>query len=616
MEQSGLRLPNQEQMWYGARLEEFHALTTSLRTQKINEMRALLLAAHLTKTNKPTDASGRVISGDAVAAPILDNEGLTVLAIFVRTCGLANAQTFLADYQASSKSRKSLAVTLVKEAYRYATAPAVRPTGPAPVDNIVTLTEIRRAKEAEEAAVTAEAYAAKTSRQRHIFSLLAERICEEARLVRPAHLDQLIAHHVDCQILLDEADAEYTKLWQCPMPTDEGDAAVLKWKRACDTDSWSTINSLTRAVAQSYRRCVVQVLVIQSKFHVLMRKWWKQAPKSVVKAKKHVRLTTAEKVVRHNEVMQQLLPAYLVAKDIATFTKPVETIQTVRLGNLREARGDAQVRDLHKDIRSFVERNGGVIAEERGAVFTPLHRATRQTQGYCFVKLSSPANARLFLDRIAALSHAMLVDSHTGEEREVFPELAASDRKTKEQMETEKAAAAAAKRSADSVDSVSAAIKAQLRGPGGELKPICLADIKREKMSAAEQSLKDTIAAAFPSLNSCTSNSASAKHYEVSFAAAVAKPLPEKVEVINPFEVKVGGVEYALIAAPTTDIGRAQMALRQAVADSVAAEERRKVRATRVEMVVGENGWMVEKAVDASFQEAFKARLTEAARKK
>jgi hypothetical protein len=170
-----------------------------------------------------------------------------------------------------------------------------------------------------------------------------------------------------------------------------------------------------------------------------------------------------------------------------------------------------------------------------------------------------------------------------------------------------------------------------MRGSDGLLKPICLAEIKREKMSAAEQALKETIAAAFPSLNSCSSNSASAKHYEVSFAAAAAKPLPEKVEVIDPFKIKVGGVEYALAAAPTTVIGKAQMALRQAAEDAIAAEERRKARAARVEMVVdADSNWLVEKVKEAvatavavkkeevvykSFQEAFRAKLVAATKK-
>jgi hypothetical protein len=193
----------------------------------------------------------------------------------------------------------------------------------------------------------------------------------------------------------------------------------------------------------------------------------------------------------------------------------------------------------------------------------------------------------------------MLIDSRTGEEREVFPELAASDRKTKEQMEAEKAKAAAVKRSEpSSVDSVSAAIKAAMRGPGGELKPICLAEIKREKMSAAEQALKDRIAAAFPTLSDAPT--VTAKQFEVSFAAAAAKPLPEKVEVIDPFQIKVAGVEYALIAAPTTVIGKAQMALRQAAADALAVEERRAARSVKQSVMVEDasSHWLVERETE------------------
>jgi hypothetical protein len=336
--------------------------------------------------------------------------------------------------------------------------------------------------------------------------------------------------------------------------------------------------------------------MITVRLHVLLRKWWKQ-PKPRAAAirlamhKKHVRLTTAEKAARHNEVIKQLLPKYLVAKDLDTFTKPVETISSVRLGNLREARGDAQVRDLNKDIRNFVERNGGSIAATLGAVFIPLDRATRSSKGFCFVKLSSPENARQFLDRVAALTHPMLVDSRTGDEREVFPELAASDRKTKEEMEAEKVKA---KRVESSADAVSAALKAAIRGPAGELKPICLAQIKREKTNAAADALKAAIAASFPALSN--SAAAPAKIYENSFAAMVNKPLPEKIEVIDPFKLKLNGVEYAVACAPTTDLGRAQMALRQAVEVAVAAAERKKLRTAPKIVYNPETKWMEEMA--------------------
>jgi len=709
--QGTISLPHREQEWLGQRTSAFDALTDDQQAKKIKEARALIIAIGLTKSikNHKTDAAAPPPAPEC----ILDTLGLTILAIFIRTCGLDNATTFLTDYKASDRARKSLAVALVKEAYRYATAPMVRPTGPAPVDTTITLTELRLTKEANDAAiaatiaaaaeavaaakrakdafaaVAAEAAVAAVARDAriaafvpppmtphtqvaynwnlagewarlsplsehqklhesgrklvlkshwlHLFALLTQHVTR----IHKQHLEQRIDRHVNIQMDLDAACAAYEKLWHCPMPKDEGDAYVLKWKRARDTDSWGTINEMEHSVKASYDRCAAKALMIAG-FHILLRKWWKQpkpraaairaaaetkaATTDVAKPKKYVRLTTAEKQAKHTEAIKQLLPKYLVARDISTFTKPIETIQTVRLGNLREARGDAQVRDLNKDIRTFVERNGGVIAQELGAVFVPLNRSTRQTQGYCFVKLTSPTNARIFLERIGALTHAMLIDSKTGEEREVFPELAASDRKTKEEMEAEKAKAAAAKRPA-TVDSVSAAIKASMRG--AELKPICLAAIKAEKMSAAEQTLKDKIAASFPSLSSATT--VAAKQFEVSFAAAAAKPLPEKVEVIDPFKIKLGGVEYALAAAPTTDIGRAQMALRQAAEDAVAADERRKARAARRSEMVedADSHWMVEKVKEAlvtavavkkeevvyrSFQEAFKARLAAAAK--
>ena len=609
MAETGLRLPHREQEWYGARLEDFNALPTSLQTKKIREMSALLTTAGLTKKQKIADKSVAVAA--VAAAPILDLEGLTVLAIFVTTCGLANAETFLATYKGSDRARKSLAVALVKEAFRYATAPAVRPTGPAPVCNIITLADIRREKEAEAAAAAEAARIAafvppvltphmtkayemgmagealrlsadlvdqellESGRKlavkfhwQHIFVLLAQQVT----LIHKQHLEKRIDRHVNRVMDLEERVAEYEKLWQCRMPEDEGDASVLKWKRARDTDSWGAINEMEHGVSASYDRCAAKALMIAG-IHILVRKWWKQAPQTAPRVKKHVRLTVAERTIKHNEVMKQLLPTYLVARDISTFTKPVETIQTVRLGNLREARGDAQVRDLNKDIRAFVERNGGVIAQELGAVFTPLHRASRQTQGYCFVKLTSPTNARIFLERIGALEHAMLVDSKTGEEREVFPELAASDRKTKEQMEAEKRAP----KPVSLVDEATQALKNALRGV--ELKPIRLASLR---VTAAED-------AAFPAL---CEGATEVPRFEVSFAQTVAKRPAEVQKVIDPSTVRLNGEDYAVAAAPGSALAILQERLRSAAAEALEVTPGRKTETVEID------GWATEVMVE------------------
>jgi hypothetical protein len=665
MMQQTMSLPHREQGWLGGCIERWNALNDSIQNKKIKDARALVIAAGLTKSTKNTNASVAVADSIyvAVAAPesILDTHGLTILAIFIDTCGKGNATTFLTDYKASGKSRKELAERLVREACRYATAPAVRVEGPAPVDNTITLADIRREKEAE-AAAAAEALRIATFvppaltphmtmayemgmaaeslrlsadlvdqallesgrklaikfRWNRIFVLLAQQVT----LIHEQHLEKRIARHVNRVMDLEERAAEYEKLWCCRMPADEGDAAVLKWKRARDADSWGILNDMEHGVKASYDRCAAKALMIAG-VHILMRKWWKQAPKTAPRVKKHVRLTTAEKAAATASMIRKLKANEITAKVIVPI-KPVEQIHTIVIKNLPEV-NRVTSRDLNSAIRRLVARYGGEVRTGIGGVYIPM--AGHASKGFCFVELVSAENARRTLE---AMGESVELE-FGGVVSELAPTLALSNRKTKEEMEAEKAKVAAEKRAADSVDSVSAAIKAAMRGPGGELKPICLADIKREKMSEAEQALKDKIAAAFPSLNSCTSNSASAKQFEVSFAAAAAKPLPEKVEVIDPFKIKLAGVEYALAAAPTTVIGKAQMALRQAAEDAVAAEERRKARAARVEMVVdADSNWLVEKVKEAvatavavkkeevvykSFQEAFKAKLVAAAKK-
>jgi hypothetical protein len=401
------------------------------------------------------------------------------------------------------------------------------------------------------------------------------------------------------------------------VPEDANAAAVLKAKRARDTESWSNINALERGVVASYRRCQMKALMIAG-LHILMRKWWKQAPKTAPRVKKHVRLTTAEKAAATASMIRKLKANEITAKVIVPI-KPVEQIHTIVIKNLPEV-NRITCRDLNSAIRRLVGRYGGEVRTGIGGVYIPM--AGNASKGFCFVELVSAENARRTLQ---AMGESVELE-FAGVVSELAPTLALSNRKTKEEMEAEKVKVAAEKRAADSVDSVSAAIKAAMRGSSGELKPICLAEIKREKMSAAEQALKEKIAAAFPTLNSCSSNSASAKHYEVSFAAAAAKPLPEKVEVIDPFKVKVAGVEYALAAAPNTVIGRAQMALRQAVEEVTAIDARRKARSTATTTIVAKSGWTEEVAIAApmlpvvkkeevkyaSFTEAFKARVAAA----
>ena len=645
---TSMRLPHREQEWYGARVMEWNAMATSQQLAKKQEVTELMMKVGLTK---------KITTAGAAAAPLLVGEDLIVLAIFAKICGKVNAEAFLTDFKVSDRSRKGLTTELVREAFRFATAATVGPV----VDNTVTFAEIRREKEAEEAAAAEAARVAafvppvltphmtmaygmgmaaeslrlsadcvdqeilesgrKLAVKIHwnrIFVLLVQKVAD----LRVNHLEHLIDVHVNYQLSLNDADAEYRKLWFCPMPTGEWERARLIEKRGEDTESWANINEVEAAVKSSYRRCAFLDLMIRTGIHILMRKWWKQpmpraAAMRAAAPKKHIRLTTAEKEQLHTAVVRKLKANELTAKVIVP-VKPLEQIHTIVIKNLPEVNRVSN-RDLNSAIRRLVGNYGGKVREGLGGVYIPM--AGHSSKGFCFVELVNAENAR---STLVAMGESVELE-FGGVVSELAPSLALSNRKSKEEMEAEKV-----KAKATTVDAVSAAIKSAMRGPGAELKPICLADIKREKISAAEQALKDKIAQSFPALGDSTASNA--KHFEVSFAAAAAKPLPEKVVVVDPFKVSVKGIEYALAAAPNTEIGKAQMALRQAAADVIAAEERRLARASkRSEMVEDKDThWLVEKVAEVkpvlaekkvevkyrSFQEEFRAHLAEVAGRK
>ena len=138
--------------------------------------------------------------------------------------------------------------------------------------------------------------------------------------------------------------------------------------------------------------------------------------------------------------------------------------------------------------------------------------------------------------------------------------------------------------------------------------------------------LKAQIMAAYPSLGS--NSAAASKTFQTSFASMAAKPLPEKIEAIDPFNVKLNGTAYAVAFAPNTALGKAQMALRQATEEALA-----KAMAKPVKLVEKENTethWIEEVAEEvapirrvavmaepkkADYFEDFKKRLAAASKK-
>jgi hypothetical protein len=313
---------------------------------------------------------------------------------------------------------------------------------------------------------------------------------------------------------------------------------------------------------------------------------------------KRKRMTWAEREAHHQSTIKKLaMPGYLVPKALDTFTKPVVEIRSVRLGNLRLAVGQAQLRALNKDVRDFVAFHGGRVAEGPGGVYIPFRG--NQSQGYCFVKLVSHENTQALLQRL--VDEPTMLDRETNVERPVFAELAASDVKTKAEMEAAKAKAAEDRRKGllakplTESEKIVAAMNAKMAAPTTELKvalkPVCLgatrkaaeAKAKAEEAAALKASFQAMFSAALPS----TVAPSAVPTFELSFSGAAAKPKPVLTKLVDATHISVGGVIKQFVASPLTELGQAQEALRELTvqeekAASVKAQkERRAARAKR-----------------------------------
>jgi hypothetical protein len=242
------------------------------------------------------------------------------------------------------------------------------------------------------------------------------------------------------------------------------------------------------------------------------------------------------------------------------YVKPKSTICSVRLGNIRYLRNKPELYRFIRDLSDFVKRQGCQMAEKE-AIYAPLRDG--KSIGFCFLKLATAEQAQLFLERCG--SEPMLEDSLTGDRRAMFPELAASDRKSKEEMLRPKVThhpSAPAPLSA-----VASALKAAVAATGNQLAPVCLGAAKREVVAdlatAMADAVKRRLAEAFPVL--VATETVGAKSFEVSFATVAAKPvvtLDQQVEDLLTEEVE--GVKYDKIFLPTHPQYEAMMALSEA----------------------------------------------------
>jgi len=362
-----------------------------------------------------------------------------------------------------------------------------------------------------------------------------------------------------------------------------------------DDESWSRLTTVKEEVDQAQDRFIgweLRVLGVSAILLGLLKKVRAKASqqKKVSQGSKRKRMTFAEREAHHQATIKKLaMPGYLVPKALDTFAKPIEQISSVRLGNLRLAVGQAQLRTLNKDVRDFVAFHGGRVAEGPGGVFIPFRG---QSQGYCFVKLVSHENARALLERLA--DEPTMLDRETNVERPVLAELAASERKSKAEMEAEKAKAAEARRLAALAkplterEKIVEAMNAKMAAPTTELKqvlkPVCLGASRKAAEEAAKAAEAAALKAKVQAMFSCTLPSAvaatSAPTFELSFSGAAAKPKPVLTKLVDATHISVGGVVKQFVASPLTELGKAQEALRELTAreEKEAARQAQKVR--------------------------------------
>jgi hypothetical protein len=177
----------------------------------------------------------------------------------------------------------------------------------------------------------------------------------------------------------------------------------------------------------------------------------------------------------------------------------------------------------------------------------------------------------------------------------VFAELAASEVKTKAQMEAEKAKAAEARRQAalskplTEREKIVAAMNSKMVAPTTELKqvlaPICIGATRKaaEAKAKADEAaaLKATVAAMFACALPSAVATTSAPTFELSFSKAAAKPKPVLTKLVDATHISVGGVVKEFVASPHTELGKAQEALRELTVQEEKEEARKAQKARR-----------------------------------
>ena len=290
------------------------------------------------------------------------------------------------------------------------------------------------------------------------------------------------------------------------------------------------------------------------------------------------------------------LPDHIVATDASAYSRPMEQIRSISFKNLPLAETLPEQAQLREALSQLVKRAGAEVAKVRGALFVPTQGRGGPTKGFGFVECSTAAGAQRVIAAVGARGTLDL--EFNGMTSQVFVELAASNRQTKEQMEAKKAkdAAERAASQAECRRLVLATLRPATKVELAEETPspataaaavpvlakVCLgatAKARREAEAAAEAArLKAEVEAMFSApLGGVVRTAPKAPKFKQSFAAsAKIGATAAKMEVMDEFTIRVDGRVLAVVAAPSTELGAAQSTMRKIMAESAAKAKKAK----------------------------------------
>jgi len=352
----------------------------------------------------------------------------------------------------------------------------------------------------------------------------------------------------------------------------------------------------------------------------------KAAAKKDEKRAKRMNAREREEAERAAAAAFRALPDHIAATSASAYTQPMEQIRSLNFKNLPLAATLSEQAQLREALGALVARAGASVAKVRGALFVPTQGRGGPTKGFGFVECATAAGAQHVI--MEAGARGTLELEFNGVTSQVFVELAASNRQSKEQMEAKKAKDAKEREDAQAkcralvLASLRPATKVELASEepatatatsaaaseAPVLAKVCLgatAKARREAEAAeTAAALKAAREAMFNVMSAVKPVAAKAPTFKMSFAASAKKgATAAKMEVLDEFTIKVDGVVKRIEAMEGTDLGRAQAVIRRQMADDAvkakkAARDQRRAQWEADKVATEATGWDMEEWVE------------------